>query len=334
MMRQIAKFLLVLLCAATLAAPSCSDCQKAEARKAAACAIDAEGAACMEATAEVEALCAPSPAPPTPTPEPTVTPWPTPTATPTPEPTPCIGAMREYLPQRPAMGVTSEAIRRGILEVGDIGGIPQQPATEALAARLRAKDWCVVTGEGDIFIRAVDGLIEEWHVVASFGGWTNSGNGLYIGVHTDDGSYVPPPQPSPSPVPACGAPDPTSPYWSLVCDKGGSWEVNPHTMGRKDATWNCGIYYTTPEEKPRAHEYCTAIGMGYMGGVPRATCPVRPDGHSERISCERRLHGIPTWITDGTLDVNPDNPSQAGCTGCSLLQVCWHDGSRCSENVL
>ncbi len=156
------------------------------------------------------------------------------------------------------------------------------------------------------------------------------GGGMATDARVVKGLWLRNAQPAP-PVAECPDPDPTSAYWAPVCVLGGFWDVHPHTLGRCDATWNCGLYYDETVEKLRAHEFCTAVGLGYMGDVPRGTCPVRPDGHPDRPACERKLHGTPLWRTDGVLDVNPANPWQAGCERCTRLEVCWADGTHCKD---
>ena len=55
-------------------------------------------------------------------------------------------------------------------------------------------------------------------------------------------------------------------------------------------------------------EFCQAIGMGEMGGLPRASCPVRPDGHPDRVACENYLReGPPTRDSRNGQDCTPNN---------------------------
>jgi hypothetical protein len=79
----------------------------------------------------------------------------------------------------------------------------------------------------------------------------------------------------------------------------------------------------------RSCEYCAAIGMGSMGGLPRCGCPVRPEGHPERVACEA-LFPI-TWSGHGNGTDNPAQrelaPTEAGtvtaCAGgaCESIEV-------------
>jgi hypothetical protein len=78
------------------------------------------------------------------------------------------------------------------------------------------------------------------------------------------------------------------------------WQYNshPHTMGNVDST----------PVVINQLEFCQAIGMGEMGGLPRASCPVRPDGHPDRVACEDYLReGPPTRDSRNGQDCTPNN---------------------------
>ncbi len=228
----------------------------------------------------------------------------------------------------------------------DVGGTcllveDQQTWLAKVAAKLREKALCAgqhepgVTDELAVSKSATDPR-EGWHVFAGDDAPGPAAPGarrtIVWAPQAYRGAYAAPtPAPTAPPsVYACPDPDPGSEYYVPVCVTGGRWAIHPHTMGRKDATWVCSIWYTDehPEWKPRAHEYCAAAG--YTDG--RSECALRPDGHRDRVACERRLFGgNPLWQTDGQLDLNPENPWQAGCQDCSYLRVCWADGSHCAE---
>lgn len=84
--------------------------------------------------------------------------------------------------------------------------------------------------------------------------------------------------------------------------------------------------------------YCEAIGMGELApGVPRCGCPMRPDGHAERVACEAYAsRGGTVWETSPrgkTVELNDGNPWQARCVECERMRVCTKDGAVCSAWV-
>ncbi len=138
--------------------------------------------------------------------------------------------------------------------------------------------------------------------------------------------WRPPDEPSPTPTasPAAACPSPLPPL-----DKFAEIGIKRHTMG----------YCDTSEIIARACDYCASIGMGEMGGVIRCSCPVRPDGHRDRVACEATL-GELRWEADaGELEMKPDeehpgtfNTSMARCvqdSGCTRVRKCR--GAICSE---
>jgi hypothetical protein len=86
------------------------------------------------------------------------------------------------------------------------------------------------------------------------------------------------------------------------------WKYNshPHTMGNVDST----------PVVVNQLEFCQAIGMGEMGGLPRASCPVRPDGHPDRVACEDYLReGPPTRDSRNGQDCTPNRPGRSAPPG-------------------
>jgi hypothetical protein len=89
-------------------------------------------------------------------------------------------------------------------------------------------------------------------------------------------------------------------------------------------------------------DYCTAIGMGEMGGLPRSTCPPRPDGHPERQACERDGLGGGTVVESfggaecrhwrGHYDDEPANPFMVQCGKPGRFRMCGFNGV-CSDWV-
>jgi hypothetical protein len=104
------------------------------------------------------------------------------------------------------------------------------------------------------------------------------------------------------------------------------WKYNshPHTMGNVDST----------PVVVNQLEFCQAIGMGEIGGVPRASCPVRPDGHPDRVACEDWLReGPPTRDSRNGQDCTPnntDNPA-AFLNGTGNCRMCNPARTVCSE---
>lgn len=140
-----------------------------------------------------------------------------------------------------------------------------------LAAKLRADlGRCVIAGHEAIFILRDDGKAEENHACFYGNGtWTGSGRGKFMGCHslplqTECGDPVPNPDPA---------------KWKLTSD------LKP--QGYVDTT------LTTQMQC----DYCKSIGMGTINGQVRCGCPVRPEGHPERVACERYVAGG-DWIVN------------------------------------
>jgi hypothetical protein len=79
--------------------------------------------------------------------------------------------------------------------------------------------------------------------------------------------------------------------------------------------------------------YCRATGQD------RLHCPARPEGHEDRLACERwgvsgQKHGAPLWRSDGSTEVKADNIFQGRCTSCTWLEVCAADGTVCARREL
>ncbi len=106
------------------------------------------------------------------------------------------------------------------------------------------------------------------------------------------------------------------------------WEYHAkqHTMGNGDST----------PAVIKACDFCAAIGLGWYGTTPRCSCPVRPDGHAERVAVENwLLRGGPTRDSRNGQDCTPnntDNPAAflwgtGNCRMCDATKmVCsdWH----------
>ena len=104
------------------------------------------------------------------------------------------------------------------------------------------------------------------------------------------------------------------------------WKYNskPHTMGNVDST----------PVVVNQLEFCQAIGMGEMGGLPRASCPVRPDGHPDRVACEDYLReGPPTRDSRNGQDCTPNNSSNpaAFLNGTGNCRMCNPAKTVCTD---
>jgi hypothetical protein len=268
----------------------------------------AAGNAALVATLEqtIASSCpAPEPSPtptPIPTPEPTPAPAPEPTPTPTqppgPSPDPAPGPVCQN-PLEGALGAAVEqrapsreaAVRRAIAAMPSRTRTPRQ-ALDELAERLRGEGLCVISGREALFVLAADGLWEEFHAVF-FGDGKYIPSGKYIGAHT----APPGPTPTPPAADACPiAPCPTRTWTTETLPPGWgpeelgrpAYRINAyrHTMGNADST----------PVVLRQEPFCRAIGLSpYADGQPRASCPVRPDGHPEREAVER-------WLLFGGLE--------------------------------
>jgi hypothetical protein len=213
-------------------------------------------------------------------------------------------------------------VKQATTKLGDMTNVSERKALDAVAEQVKwiAKT-CVISGKEAIFIQRSDLRWEENHTVAFDGpknhnaGWTNSGNGKYIGVHRMEG------------MPGCGMPDPR-----------GYLDHAKFNLSKHNGAWDSTFIVT------RVGEYCESIGYGWYGDVgqtPRAGCPVRPEGSDFRVCWERHPEVIGEqqwWCNDIKLEEcgatrNPNcilrNPAQATCRG--HVKTCTQDGSTCAE---
>jgi hypothetical protein len=180
-----------------------------------------------------------------------------------------------------------------------------------------------------------DNVYEEWKLFA----YTN---GCLTG-NPYKGAVRPMVEEPPVVVRACPAPVPPRLWTEATLPPGwGSDEIGQPRFEVK-AKDHSRVVDSTPIVAPRACEYCESIGMGEMSpGVPRCGCPVRPDGHPDRVACEDVLlvppagvHG-PKWVKDGSTvalascsvapDSDPcvtDNPFQAESRGQAIRACAW-----------
>lgn len=130
------------------------------------------------------------------------------------------------------------------------------------------------------------------------------------------------PTPTPTPISECPDPKPER-FWE---DGTPHWKINSHLYSLR---WIDTTAVTVAQWK-----FCEAIGMGTMAdGSPRGECPVRPDGHPDRIPCEKYLAGG-DWTLQGkgvvTCYFNPDNHAQFMVSD-GNCRLCNPDKSVCSD---
>jgi hypothetical protein len=116
--------------------------------------------------------------------------------------------------------------------------------------------------------------------------------------------------------------------WNITCKPNGVCDATP--LNTRDVS------------------YCEAIGLGSLNGIPRAACPMRnecPDvpgfeGMCEdRLACEQYAMSVPgtcdalapLWRSDGEVVLEDQYGFRARCNGCTWLEACACDGSRCQR---
>lgn len=227
----------------------------------------------------------------------------------------------------------------------------QMETLRLIAAELQKMGVCAEQSADSVSIKAPDNMYEEWHAVYFGNGCIIDGPNAYKGAWPyfgNGGGGTPPPSTGyqcPSPVPPR--------LWTAETLPGG-WGEDQIGKPRFEikAKMHGAVTDSTPIVSPHACEYCASIGMGELGpGVPRCGCPVRPDGHPDRVECENVLlvppsgkYG-PKWVKKGSkvalvgCDLAPetepcvtDNPFQARPRGFEL-QACSWDDAVCSVVV-
>jgi hypothetical protein len=184
---------------------------------------------------------------------------------------------------------------------------PASQTLRRLAEDMSKRGYCAAGPWPDaLAVVGNDGLVEEYHAVAyGSGGFTDNRNGKFITAWLPQSGPVAVEGPWPSPR-ACHS------Y---------KFNLGPHN-GAWDSTFIC----------IRSWEYCDEIGLGYMGNIKRASCPVRAEGRSdnEREIWERIMIGEQQWWCDGERIESLDNPAQASCRG--HVKTCTEDGTVCAES--
>ena len=195
--------------------------------------------------------------------------------------------------------------------VGDVCGQAPPFSLERLAAQLRSQGSCADKMSDSIMIKRTDGLYEEQHAVA----------------YTD----------------GCWSQNPYKNTWRYSgstagqCSNPVAPDVSEFSCAFRSGWWDCTPLVT------RNYPYCESIGMGEMGGLPRAACPIRnecPDTAGYEGKCEQKIPcenaamgGYATWQGDGVIEVNYANANhlQAKCPSCTTLRVCNAAGTVCSN---
>lgn len=190
-------------------------------------------------------------------------------------------------------------------QLGSLPGLTPRQKLVRLAERIvKNTGWCCFAGGDAIFILREDWGWGEYHAVSfGDGGWTNSGRGKWIGWHKDNR------------VTNVGLayPDPREVKLTFQIHKqGGKVDTTLTTVGTLD--------------------YCRAVRMGKHGALPRAGCPVRPEGHPERGAWERVILGRQKhWCNGERMGLWNGNyaVAQGSCWG--HYKTCSEDGKICAE---
>lgn len=213
------------------------------------------------------------------------------------------------VPQLPT--TTKEAMDAAKAALGLPCGQDPSVTLANLATKLREMGSCADKMSDSVMVKRSDGLYEEQHAVA----------------YTD----------------GCWSQNPYKNTWQYGGGSGGQCS-NPSApeVSEFSCKFQSGWYDCTPK-RVKDQPYCESIGMGEIGGVPRADCPIRnecPDtpGYeglcNARIPCENAaMGGYASWQGDGVIEVNTSNANhlQAKCPSCTWLKVCNAAGTVCSN---
>lgn len=233
----------------------------------------------------------PSPSPtvaPTPSPSPTVvpTPSPTPTITPTPVPTCEVPSSNDpnWTVQGPQPLSEKQAVTlQATQNIGDRCGTNPDESLILLARELNRLGECADKWADSVLIRRTatyNGKVtwEQRHAVGYGDGCWRTGDGpnIYEGTWIYEGLEI---SLCPNPRPLFEFED-GSPHYRIDSKDYGADQV--------DVTVT---YLDRWDPESATCPYCTAIGMGTIGGQARCTCPTRPPGHPDEIACNDYLTG-------------------------------------------
>ena len=212
----------------------------------------------------------------------------------------------------------------------------------AVEIKLRAMGLCAgqhAPGTDEIAVAKKAGSPWEGFHIYAGDGWDNpNGDGTIVWapqakrpVYKAPGTVSPPPPP---PVTdACGEPvPPPLTDFNLTIHLGRRWPFDGTA-----SVHGCGY-------KGPGTNFCRDIGLPTMPNNPaveRCDCPAgnESDG-AKRSACERKVIGEPgppanaLWRGNGTVEVNPDNHLLAACSGCTWIEVCKADGTKCTRVTL
>lgn len=154
------------------------------------------------------------------------------------------------------------------------------PSTDEIAVAVKASDpwqgFHVFVGDDSIAIPPPSRRTVKWSPQAFSGSW--------VPPSGSPGSPAPPPVSG-----ACPAPQPPRVWTAETLPRGwGQDQIGKPRWGiackPHGAVIDC-----TPKLPSHSCDYCASIGMGEIGGNIRCDCPVRPDGHPDRVACEDYL---------------------------------------------
>jgi hypothetical protein len=175
--------------------------------------------------------------------------------------------------------------------------------------------------------------------------WPIPGSGSFCGTEriANPNPGTPPSTPPPTQPPpsandyGCPAPRPERVWTAGTLPPGWGTEEIGRPRWVIDSSPHGGWIDTTANVF-RNWPYCNSIGMGDGGDTgypPRAACPVRPDGHPERTSCERYLaDGDWVVVAEGgaTCESNPSNSAQFRRTSdAGTCKLCNQSNAVCSQ---
>jgi hypothetical protein len=226
----------------------------------------------------------------------------------------------EAVPQRPQTPAIYESLRAAMGDLGPRPGSDPHLSRALLAAQMRMRGWCAIAGSEAVFVRALDGFVEEYHAVhEGTGDWTN---GLYKGIHQIRGSetsvpgqpqppvVAPPTQAVPPPIPLRVYEDGNA-HWFLKC--------KPHVPR--------GVIDCTPKVLGQP-EFCLQVF-----GKADLNCDLGKEGDPAREVREKYLYG--DTFTRGTSKVCErwgENPMQFAASGDGNCRLCSTSEPRvCSD---
>lgn len=183
-----------------------------------------------------------------------------------------------------------EEVKKALTLVGNTCGQPPMESLARIAQLVNDQGVCARVGTDAVSVQRKSNkkVFEEWHVVYFGNGCKIDGPNAYKAAWEYLGDT-----PAPS---LCPAPRP-----------------NMNSMKFNYGEHN-GILDTTLTTVMQC-DFCKAIGLGEYNGQPRCGCPVRPEGHPERVPCEQELCDQ-KWSCNGQpIPGYNGNYAQTSCRG-------------------